>query len=367
MADRNSYMLKGKLACKGYDWWWHSLLAVDPATGEIHPFYIEYYVINPGLAQSAPVLGQLPDNRKNGIRPCYAMIKAGKWGKEKSQLHNFYSIQDFRASATEMNIAIGSNTANEKRIKGSVKISRQEATDHPEWMTDAGEMSWDLEIRKKIPYSVGYGASTLFRMFHVFEMYWHVGGLITEYAGWIDYNGKRYMVKPELGLGYQDKNWGKDYTNPWIWLNCSRFFSDSGQLLSDTALTLGGGNPKVWGISVGKKILVAFYYENKIYEFNFSKIFFQNQKWNCRMDDKFVWWDVEVTNRRYKLELDFKCPVDTMIKVQYENPMGENNHKNLWNGGFASGTIRLSRLQSKQNPLIVQLRGEYGGCEFGEY
>ena len=31
---RNYYMLKGPLAKKGYDWWWHSLTAYDKETGE---------------------------------------------------------------------------------------------------------------------------------------------------------------------------------------------------------------------------------------------------------------------------------------------------------------------------------------------
>ena len=31
---RDYYMLKGSLAKKGYDWWWHSLTAYDKETGE---------------------------------------------------------------------------------------------------------------------------------------------------------------------------------------------------------------------------------------------------------------------------------------------------------------------------------------------
>ena len=31
---RNACMLKGKLARKGYDWWWHSFTGVDELTGE---------------------------------------------------------------------------------------------------------------------------------------------------------------------------------------------------------------------------------------------------------------------------------------------------------------------------------------------
>ena len=40
-------MLKGPLAQKGYDWWWHSLTAYNKETGEARPFFIEYFTCNP--------------------------------------------------------------------------------------------------------------------------------------------------------------------------------------------------------------------------------------------------------------------------------------------------------------------------------
>ena len=41
--NRDLYMLRGPLAKKGYDWWWHSLTAYNKETGEEKPFFIEYY------------------------------------------------------------------------------------------------------------------------------------------------------------------------------------------------------------------------------------------------------------------------------------------------------------------------------------
>ena len=38
---RDHYMLKGPLAKKGYDWWWHSLTAYNKKTGEPRPFFID--------------------------------------------------------------------------------------------------------------------------------------------------------------------------------------------------------------------------------------------------------------------------------------------------------------------------------------
>ena len=47
----------GPLASCGYDWWWHSFTGQDAETGEDKPFFIEFFVCNPALAEDEPVLG----------------------------------------------------------------------------------------------------------------------------------------------------------------------------------------------------------------------------------------------------------------------------------------------------------------------
>ena len=49
---RNAFMLHGPLAYQGYDWWWHSFTAQDAITGEDKPFFIEFFVCNPGITVS---------------------------------------------------------------------------------------------------------------------------------------------------------------------------------------------------------------------------------------------------------------------------------------------------------------------------
>ena len=54
--NRDLYMLRGPLAKKGYDWWWHSLTAENAETGEEKPFYVEFFTCNPALAEDEPKL-----------------------------------------------------------------------------------------------------------------------------------------------------------------------------------------------------------------------------------------------------------------------------------------------------------------------
>lgn len=359
---RNSFMLTGNKAFNGYDWWWHDITAINDSTGQAERFFIEYYVINPKINPEKILYGQ-----KDNTKPCYAKIIAGKWGNNKAQIHNYYPTCHFHYWQNGFDIKIGKNIANEKQLKGSVSQTEENALNKPELMTDAGEMSWDLQIVEKISYSVGYGASAIFRKLNMFKMFWHVQGLRTKYSGKIFYNGQSYTCYPDKNIGYQDKNWGSDYTNPWIWLNCNNFRDKENKPLNNISFVLGGGKPIVLGIPLKGRILVAFYENGKIHDFNFTKIFFQKQKWNCKIDQNYVYWDVYVENKKNILKLDFKCKKDTMLKINYENPKGEKKHNNLYNGGFAEGTLKFFQKKRKEKILVYDLYGEMAGCEYGEY
>ncbi len=367
---RNGYMLVGNMANKDYDWWWHSLVAENKDTGELRPFFIEYYVVNPGLGGTEPILGQLPENKAQGVKPSYAMIKAGTWGDSSSaQIHNFYGIDTFSAATATMDVVIGSNTATDTSLVGSVKVTPEEAAAHPEYMCDAGEMSWDLTADKLLSYSMGYGTSELFSRLNAFQMFWHVQGMFTQYSGTIIYNGQEYIVRPETSAGYQDKNWGSDYTNPWIWLNCNNFKSaDTGKKLKYTSLDVGGGNPTVFGVPLGEKVIIAFYYQGDLYEFNFSK-FWTNTHLDvdCGVRPDEVYWNIAAWTSDAAIEINFTCPKSHMQLFNYENPQGEKNHDQLWNGGFASGTVKFYKKRGAGYILIDTLEGRLGGCEYGRY
>ena len=56
---RDLFMLHGKLAEEGYDWWWNSFTGVNKETGEEKSFYIEFFTINPSLGGKDPIFGQV--------------------------------------------------------------------------------------------------------------------------------------------------------------------------------------------------------------------------------------------------------------------------------------------------------------------
>jgi hypothetical protein len=362
-------MLKGALAKRGYDWWWHSFTGQNKSTGQSQTFFIEYFVCNPELGGAKPVLGQLPENQTKQIQPSYALTKVGYWGDNATQIHNFYGIDEFESSDDKLEVSIGTCTLTETFMQGQCSVSKQEAMDHPEWMSGAGEMSWSLAIDKKIAFNVGYGASPFVRKLNAFEMFWHAEGIKTEYSGTVTLNGVDYEVTPEQSFGYADKNWGGDFTSPWLWISSCHLQSlITGKQLNNSALELGGGQPKVYGISLGRKLLGCMYYEGEMFEYNFSKFWTGAQlDFNFTEGASHNHWRVVAKNRHSRMELELTCPKQEMLFVNYESPDGQKRHNRLWNGGTGRGEIKLYRCSGKSEQLLDHIRVESAGCEYGEY
>ena len=344
-VKRDSCMLHGPLAYHGYDWWWHSFTAQDAETGEDKPFFIEFFVCNPALAEDKPVLGQFAENRAAGKKPSYLMVKAGTWGEDADCL------------------------ACETALKGSVDITEEDAAAHPEWMCDAGTMTWDLAIDKKIAFNVGYGASKPLRDAEAFAMYWHAEGMKSAYRGTILYNGRQYTVTPERCYGYADKNWGRDFTTPWVWLSSNCLISrKTGKQLLNSVFDIGGGRPKIYFVPLDRRLLGVFYYEGKEYDFNFSKLHLMvKTTFSFEELDEEVVWHVRQENIHAAMETEVHCLKKDMLLINYEAPDGSRHHDRLWNGGNGWGTVKLYDRKDGQFILTDEIEASHIGCEYGEY
>jgi hypothetical protein len=368
--SRNACMLHGPLRHHGYDWWWHSFTAQDAETGEDKAFFIEFFLCNPALAEDEPVLGQLPANQAAGKRPSYLMVKAGTWGEDACQLHRFFAWKDVELHGeAPYRVAAADCLACEKALKGSVRITPEEAAAHPEWMCGAGELRWDLSLDKQIAFNVGYGASKPLRDAEAFAMYWHAEGMKTAYSGELSWNGRRYTVSPEKSFGYADKNWGRDFTSPWVWLASSCLTSKkTGKRLDHSAFDIGGGRPKVYFVPLDRRLLGVCCYEGKEYDFNFSHLWLNvRTEFSFEEGEELVHWKVRQENLHAAMETEIWCRKREMLLVNYEAPDGSKKHKRLWNGGNGWGTVRLYDRQKGSLVLTDELEAAHVGCEYGEY
>lgn len=367
--SRDFFMLKGPLAKNGYDWWWHNFTGYNRETGEAKSFYIEYFVCNPALGGEKAILGQLPENQTKKIKPSYVLIKAGAWGKDAKQIHNFYPISKFSCPKDSLNVHVENCKLSEKYMRGECSVTEKQVLEHPEYMCDAGNMSWDIKIDKKITYNVGYGASNIFRKLNAFEMFWHAEGAKTEYSGMVIFDGVTYDIIPHKSFGYADKNWGRDFTSPWLWISsCNMRSLITGKQLSNSVIEIGGGRTKVLGFALDRKLLVGMYYEGKMYEYNFSKMFTRSKvEFSFHEGDRFNCWSINASSKSSVMELTLKCPKDEMLLINYEAPNGKKLHNKLWNGGTGFGEIKLYEKHGKEKTLIDHIEIKNAGCEYGEY
>ena len=367
---RDACMLHGPLRGHGYDWWWHSFTAQDAETGEDKPFFVEFFLCNPALGGDEPVLGQLPENQAAGRRPSYLMVKAGAWGEDHCQLHRFFAWKDVALrSGAPYRVEAGDCLASETELRGSVRVAPEQAAAHPEWMCDAGELRWALSVDKQIAFNVGYGASRPLRDAEAFAMYWHAEGMKTAYRGWVEYNGRRYNVMPERCYGYADKNWGRDFTSPWVWLASSCLRSRlTGRPLLNSAFDIGGGRPKVYFVPLDRRLLGVFYHEGKEYDFNFSKLHLRvKTAFSFEEGDELVHWRVRQENLHAAMETEVFCRKRDMLLVNYEAPDGSKRHNRLWNGGNGWGTVKLYDKIDGEFVPVDEIEATHIGCEYGEY
>ena len=357
---RDEFMLDGKFKKCGYDWWWHSFTGHNSKTGEEKAFFIEFFVCNPKYASIEASFGQL------GNKPCYLMIKAGAWGVDHRQLHRFIGLKNVKINKkAPFSVEACDCYLDENKIVGRIDVSEEESKSHPEYMSDFGSISFDLKVEKNIAFNVGFGASKLFRKMKAFEMFWHAEGMKSYYSGEVIYNGEKYIINKDDCYGYADKNWGKDFTSPWLWLSSNNLVSlKSGKKLENSVFDIGGGRPKIGFITLKGKLLSAFYYEGKCYEFNFSKFWtFTRTKFKCEETEDEVIWHVIQKTWTDKMITDVRCKKKEMLLVNYEAPNGKKLHNHLWNGGTGYGVVKLYH----RGKLIDEIECKNIGCEYGEY
>ncbi|MCR4612149.1 MAG: apolipoprotein A1/A4/E family protein [Lachnospiraceae bacterium] len=370
---KDKYMLQGDLAEEGYDWWWHSFTGYNRKTGEPQQFFIEYYLMNPALGGSDVVYGQLLENLEAGIRPSYMMVKAGAVGKKCVQIHRFFPWAEVNVDeGVPFEVSAGDCSCSENRIVGSVKLTKKEAKEHPEYMCDGGTMSWDLYIEKQIAFNVGLATDKVARDLNKYEMAWHAEGIKSAYGGIVKLGKEEYIVRPDDCYGYADKNWGSSYTTPWIWLASNDIVSRiSGKRLENTAFVIGGGRPVVAGVDIEGQLLGALWYEGHPYEFNFSKpITLPKTQFRVVEGKNKVTWKIIQQTPKTKVYTSIECLKSEMLNNNYETPNGDIIHNKLWLGGTGKGYVKIYEREAEglklEWKLLDYLEVNSCGCEYGE-
>jgi len=355
--SRNSYMLRGSLSRKGYMRWFHSFSGVQADTGESRTFFIEFFIINPGLGGDMPILGQHPYFKKRGMRPSYVMVKAGVFpdaeGLGGRQLHAFYPISSLKTAASPLIIQVEDCFYSENRLTGYVDVSRAEAR-HRSFMSDAGSMEWDVEVHKAVACHTGILGGAFFRAVNGLESFWHGEGIKSFFRGSVTLDGVTYEVTPENSYGYADKHWGRSFQKPLLQFSSARLFSErTGRELKHSALAVNGCCPRFLCFPLRRRLMIQLTYMGEDFEFGFVKPFlFSRQKWETKETNKRFIWHISARNKTAVIKISGSCTKKQMLHLLYENPSGILSNRPLLAGCGGTGTIKLYR-RTKEGRLLL--------------
>ncbi len=358
---RNSYMLWGSLTKKGYMRWWHSFSGINAETGVIRTFFVEFFIINPGLGRELPVLGQHPYYKKRGMKPSYVLVKAGVFpgenGEEGKQLHAFYPISSLKATKCPLAMQVEDCFYSEDRLLGAVDVSPEEAN-HRSFMTDAGCMEWDLEVNKAVSCHTGVFGGRLMQMLNALDSYWHGEGIRSFFKGSVILDGEVYTVTPEESYGYADKHWGHSFNRPWLQLACCHLTSEkTGRVLRHSALAVNGCHPRFLCFPMRRKLMLQLTYTGEDFEFT-------RCRWEAKETNKRIIWHILAQNKTAVVKISGSCTKKEMMFLQYENPDGLLSRFPLWAGAAGMGTIQLYRRTPGGRELLDTLKLENGLCEY---
>jgi hypothetical protein len=181
--DKDRCMLTESFSRHGYDWWWHSFTARDEDNNEV-PFFLEFFITNPKAK------GEFDLGLKTK-KPKFLMIKIGHWGKDKIELNKFIDLNTVNINYNiPFSVESKYGNLNETNSTGEFEITKDDIG-YLNAFSDLGSVKWNINIKKEVPFNVGYGTSKFLRFIKAFQMYWHAEGMKSSYSGEIIINSKK--------------------------------------------------------------------------------------------------------------------------------------------------------------------------------
>lgn len=372
---RNSYvwrgfgLLRSFQKKRGYMRWWHSFSGVQEKTGESRTFFVEFFIINPGLGGDRPILGRHPYYRKRGMKPSYVMVKAGVFpgpdGQPGKQLHAFYPISVLNATESPLVMQVEDCIYREDHLTGCIDVTPQEAR-RRSLMSDAGYMAWDLEVHKAVSCHTGFLAWPLFQALNALDSYWHGEGARSFFRGSVTLDGETYQVTADTSYGYADKHWGRSFNSPWLQLACGKLTSGrTGRELRHSVLAVNGCCPRFFFLPLRRRLMIQLTYTGEDHEFGMNGQFLLSRcRWSVGENGKRLVWHILSRNRTHMVKISGTCPKSQMLKLQYESPDGARPRGPLWAGGAGAGTIEIYRLTKEGRELLDTLHMDGALCEY---
>ncbi|MGN0728908.1 hypothetical protein [Treponema sp.] len=373
--------LKGSLKKNGFDRWRLVTNAVSSVSGEEKTFFIEFYAVNPALSPKECVLGFKNRFNKSAedfqyvlagsetaknftsqvfVPPSFFMVKAGILSVSATHINSYFPSEILSQKKSEFIVCapqedLADCILSRDSTSGSIAMTDEELRQHPEYMGNAGTMSWNLNFTRSISFNSDYRAK---------DMNWTVLGGKTDFSGTITLNGEEFAVNPRNSFGYYDKIWGRDFSSPYFHLSSSNFISEiSGGLLESSAFAVQGEHKG--------KVSVLVSIEGKNIEFYAGRMKKNQVSYDCQeMNGQegqglVLHWSVSVHNRKYVIDIDIFCGTKEMSLRDFESPAGGRKVMRILASGSGTGKFKLYKKMGKNLELLEQADISKCICEYG--
>lgn len=362
---------------KGIDIWRYCFAGAEVATGAERRFFIEFEMLNPFYSPDEKKLGYKArvkiseedlqnvlagtDSAKNlqsevYVTPSYCVVRAGILDVEPKQLCEYFATKEVVFHSNGFNIDAGNCHFSSEKLSGNLDCSFSDINEHPEYMCDAGSVSWELRYDFKKEYIKGYLQK---------PDGWFFSKNNCVFAGTVKFDGKEYSVNPKKCGGYIDRFWGTSWPEPFFHISSSNLTSMiSGRLLFGSHFAIQG--------AYDDRVSLLFQLEDKIYSFcaDESKRSYQ-AIWECsRMPEdengERLHWSVSISNKKIVVDVDIFCAASQLSVHSLELPEGNRKVLKVIESGMGTGEIRIYRKVKKDLELIEHAHVGFALCQFGK-
>lgn len=374
------YMAVGSLRKGGFDRWRLVMNGFNTETGADCTFFIEFYLLNPLLSPSECVLGfksrleKTPEElqyalastetgknllKEKDVKPSFVMVKVGRLDKNGKQLNAYFPSNALKSDSNEYILKVGTTDSNtciltDSSTSGSVSVSKMDLIQQPELLGDSGSFAWNLRYKITECLLPNYTSSSI---------NWSCFGAKTSFAGMIVMDGEKFAVNTTTSYGYFDKNWGKDFTEPFFHLSSNNLTSNiSGKKLLESCFAIQG--------LYNKRLSLLSVLEDKKFEFNAGRrrrynIFYDFSEGIPDDDGVKLHWTVSIDNKKYYADIDVFCKADCMMVRDYECSEGGRKVFKVLGGAMGAGDFKLYRRVKKNLELIEDIHIANCICEYG--
>ncbi|MBO7174758.1 MAG: hypothetical protein J6V57_03305 [Spirochaetaceae bacterium] len=345
--------LNNSLKKTGFARWRYLFNAKNSFNGEGGSFFIELYLINPGLSPDEVIWSDphaIPAFKdesqlfmpEEAVSPhSYVAIRVGMPGLGGKVIQNFLPASSLCISKNLLDVANGAFHLENEFLSGVAEDENKYA-------------SWQLKIEKLCQFAPRKMQK---------EMYWGVPAVRCFISGELQFCGETYIVEPGTSFGYVDKLWGKDYPYPFFHLSCSHISSIiTGKPLVNAAFA-------VQGIYRDSFALFA-----EIDTVKLSRPRVKNKpNFGCVVMENKVHWTVSVPFHHHLVDIDVFCPSDEMSVRSYSCPSNPREELQVLGGSTGTGELRLYRkikkksLELIEHAILQDVRCEYGGREQADF